>query len=192
MALDWRARTSAPAWPCSSLPSPPRAPLRSATSPRSTGATSGSTCGYAIWAPASSGSPQNASPPSRPSDRIGVVQLCELRIGDSRGVVAQGLCHLRADARLSEGPECLRRLPDVEDAQAVAVHPRAVGDQPVGWIPLRVKRSVYRVVLVSRETLEIQLHEYGHISFSLSRGIGQARFRPCADRGSRGSLAPAP
>ena len=42
-----------------------RAPRRSATSRRSTAATSGSTCGCAISAPASSGSPQSAFRPRR-------------------------------------------------------------------------------------------------------------------------------
>src|SRR3954453_145656 len=128
----------------------------------------------------------------RSSDAVGVVQFGELRVRHGRSIVAKRLGPRRADARLGEGPECLRRLPDVEDAKRVPVHPGGVGDQPVGRIPLRVKRPVHCVVLISRETLEIQLHEYGHIFFSLSRGIGWARFRPSADRGSRGSLAPAP
>src|SRR4051794_33355274 len=165
MALDWRARTSAPGWRCSSRRSPRRAPRRSATSPRLTGATSGSTCGYAIWAPASSGSPQSASPPSLSSDRKSVVQLGELRLRGRRSVLAHHLADGGSEPGLGKRPKGLLRLPDVNDAHLAAVLASGMCDQALGRIARGVEDLVHLVVLL-RARRDFHLQKNCHVASS--------------------------
>src|SRR5829696_4005942 len=187
MALDWRARISAPAWRCSSRRSPRRAPRRSATSPRSTGVTSGSTCGYAIWAPASSGSRQNALRPSRASDRKSVVQLGELRVRSGRAAFAHHLGHCGSEPRLRERTERLWGLPDVDYVHLAADVLGRMRDQTVGRIALGVENLVHLVVLL-RACLDIHLQQDCHVA---SSGFSPNRTSPTLSRiGPLRSLQP--